>query len=70
MPRGSFGALDRRSKRLAETMETWIMEPQTKHSQADQHDSVKQKYNEVQSDGRYEEGMARMALSIVIAKIR
>src|SRR5688500_10509181 len=38
------------------------MEPQTKHSQADQHDIVKQKYDEVQSDGRYEEGMATMAL--------
>lgn len=38
------------------------MERQTKHSQADQHDIVKQKYNKVQGDGRYEEGMARMAL--------
>jgi toxoflavin synthase len=38
------------------------MERQTKHSQAEQHDIVKQKYDEVQSDGRYEEGMARMAL--------
>ena len=35
---------------------------QTKHSQAEQHDIVKQKYDEAQSDGRYEEGMARMAL--------
>jgi 2-polyprenyl-3-methyl-5-hydroxy-6-metoxy-1,4-benzoquinol methylase len=38
------------------------MERQTKHSRAKQHDIVKQKYDEVQSDGRYEEGMARMAL--------
>src|SRR4029453_5999096 len=38
------------------------MERQTKHSRAGQHDSVKQKYDEVQSDGRYEEGMARRAL--------
>jgi 2-polyprenyl-3-methyl-5-hydroxy-6-metoxy-1,4-benzoquinol methylase len=38
------------------------MERQPKHSQAEQHDIVKQKYDEVQSDGRYEEGMARMAL--------
>jgi len=38
------------------------MERQTKHSEPDQHESVKQKYDEVQSDGRYEEGMARMAL--------
>jgi len=33
-----------------------------KHSQADQHDIVKQKYDGAQSDGRYDEGMARMAL--------
>jgi toxoflavin synthase len=38
------------------------MERQTKHSQTEPHDSVKQQYDEVQSDGRYEEGMARMAL--------
>ena len=38
------------------------MERQTKHSQGEQHDTVKQKYDEAQSDGRYEEGMARMAL--------
>ena len=38
------------------------MEPQPKPSQADPHDAVKQQYDEVQSDGRYEEGMARMAL--------
>src|SRR5688572_12592135 len=38
------------------------MEPQTKQSRAGQHDIVKQQYDEVQSDGRYEEGMARMAL--------
>ena len=38
------------------------MKRQTKHPQAEQHEIVKQKYDEVQSDGRYEEGMARMAL--------
>jgi toxoflavin synthase len=38
------------------------MERQTKHRQAEQHDLVKQKYDGAQSDGRYEEGMARMAL--------
>jgi ubiquinone/menaquinone biosynthesis C-methylase UbiE len=32
------------------------------HSQHDQHAVVKEKYDEVQSDGRYEEGMARMAV--------
>jgi toxoflavin synthase len=38
------------------------MEPPPKHSQPEQHDIVKQQYDEVQTDGRYEEGMARMAL--------
>jgi toxoflavin synthase len=38
------------------------MEGKTEHSQNDQHDVVKEKYDEVQSDGRYEEGMARMAV--------
>src|SRR5688572_20975270 len=38
------------------------MEPQKKHSRPGQHDIVKQQYDEVQSDGRYEEGMAMMAL--------
>lgn len=38
------------------------MKDQTTHSQAEQHDTVKQKYDQAQSDGRYEEGMARMAL--------
>ena len=38
------------------------MERQTKHSKEAQHEVVKQQYDEVQSDGRYEEGMARMAL--------
>lgn len=38
------------------------MKRQTSHSQAEQHNIIKQKYDEVQSDGRYEEGMARMAL--------
>jgi 2-polyprenyl-3-methyl-5-hydroxy-6-metoxy-1,4-benzoquinol methylase len=35
---------------------------QTKHSEAEQRDIVKRQYDEVQSDGRYDEGMARMAL--------
>jgi toxoflavin synthase len=38
------------------------MERQTTHSPAEQHDAVKQTYDEAQSDGRYEEGMAKMAL--------
>ena len=38
------------------------MKQHTKPSQAEQHDAVKQQYDEVQADGRYEEGMARMAL--------
>jgi 2-polyprenyl-3-methyl-5-hydroxy-6-metoxy-1,4-benzoquinol methylase len=38
------------------------MEGKTGHSRQDQHDVVKEKYDEVQSDGRYEEGMARMAV--------
>lgn len=38
------------------------MERQTKDSQPERHDTVKQVYDEAQSDGRYEEGMARMAL--------
>jgi toxoflavin synthase len=38
------------------------MEEKTGHSRKDQHDVVKEKYDEVQSDGRYEEGMARMAV--------
>jgi ubiquinone/menaquinone biosynthesis C-methylase UbiE len=38
------------------------MERQTKDSQVERHDVVKQKYDEAQSDGRYEEGMARMAV--------
>lgn len=38
------------------------MEQQARDSPEEQHDTVKQKYDEVQSDGRYEEGMARMAL--------
>ena len=38
------------------------MGPQTKRSEAGQHDVVRQAYDDVQSDGRYEEGMARMAL--------
>ena len=29
---------------------------------AEQHETVRQQYDQVQSDGRYEEGMARMAL--------
>jgi 2-polyprenyl-3-methyl-5-hydroxy-6-metoxy-1,4-benzoquinol methylase len=38
------------------------MQGQTKYSKVEQHDVVKQKYDEAQSDGRYEEGMTRMAL--------
>ena len=38
------------------------MERQPEHSQKDQHEIVKEKYDEVQSDGSYEEGMARMAV--------
>ena len=38
------------------------MEGKTGPSWKDQHDAVKEKYDEVQSDGRYEEGMARMAV--------
>jgi toxoflavin synthase len=38
------------------------MKPQPKHSRKEQHAVVKQKYDDVQSDGRYEEGMARMAV--------
>lgn len=38
------------------------MERKTKHSPAGQQDTVKQQYDDVQSDGRYEEGMARMAV--------
>jgi len=38
------------------------MEGKTGQSRKGQHDVVKEKYDEVQSDGRYEEGMARMAV--------
>src|SRR5688572_32933815 len=38
------------------------MEGKTGQSRKDQHDVVKEKYDEVQSDGRYEEGMARMTV--------
>jgi ubiquinone/menaquinone biosynthesis C-methylase UbiE len=38
------------------------MERQNDPAQQGQHDVVKEKYDEVQSDGRYEEGMARMAV--------
>jgi toxoflavin synthase len=38
------------------------MEGKAGHSRKDQHAVVREKYDEVQSDGRYEEGMARMAL--------
>ena len=37
------------------------MKPEKKSAHADQHDAVKETYDEVQTDGRYEEGMARMA---------
>ena len=38
------------------------MKRQPDHSRKERHAVVKQKYDDVQSDGRYEEGMARMAL--------
>lgn len=38
------------------------MTDQTKQSQPQQHETVKQQYDEAQSEGIYEEGMARMAL--------
>ena len=38
------------------------MERQTPRTPQGQHSVVKEKYDEVQSDGRYEEGMARMAV--------
>lgn len=38
------------------------MKPQSDHTRKEQHAVVKQTYDDVQSDGRYEEGMARMAL--------
>ena len=37
------------------------MERQPEHSPSNQHDIVKEKFDEVQSDGSYEEGMARMS---------
>ena len=38
------------------------MEEKAGDSRKGQHDVVKETYDEVQSDGRYEEGMARMAV--------
>ena len=38
------------------------MEEKAGYSRKGQHDVVKETYDEVQSDGRYEEGMARMAV--------
>ena len=38
------------------------MDRQTPRTRQDQHRVVKEQYDEVQSDGRYEEGMARMAV--------
>ena len=38
------------------------MERQPSDSRKDTHAIVKEKYDEVQRDGRYEEGMARMAV--------
>ena len=38
------------------------MKRQSDHSRREQHAVIKQKYDDVQSDGRYEEGMARMAV--------
>lgn len=39
-----------------------FMERQPHPTRKKQHDDVKEKYDQAQSDGRYEEGMARMAL--------
>jgi SAM-dependent methyltransferase len=38
------------------------MKPANEHSHADPHEKIKQQYDEVQQEGLYEEGMARMAL--------
>lgn len=38
------------------------MEGKTGHSRKDQHAVVREEFDDAQSDGRYEEGMARMAL--------
>lgn len=38
------------------------MERQTEESPGDRHDIVREQFDEAQADGRYEEGMARMAL--------
>jgi toxoflavin synthase len=38
------------------------MERQTPRTRPEQHRVIKEQYDEVQSDGRYEEGMARMAV--------
>ena len=38
------------------------MVPRQPKPPAEQHETVRQQYDQVQSDGRYEEGMARMAL--------
>jgi ubiquinone/menaquinone biosynthesis C-methylase UbiE len=39
-----------------------LMEPQRGRSPNDQHSIVRETYDDAQSDGRYEEGMARMAV--------
>jgi hypothetical protein len=46
------------------------MERQTKPSQAEQHDIVKQKYDEVQSDGAMRKDWQGWPCTIIIAKIR
>jgi SAM-dependent methyltransferase len=38
------------------------MDRQSDHSSREKHGVIKQQYDDVQSDGRYEEGMARMAV--------
>jgi toxoflavin synthase len=38
------------------------MNRQSDHSSKERHAVIKQQYDDVQSDGRYEEGMARMAV--------
>ncbi|HZD53797.1 MAG TPA: class I SAM-dependent methyltransferase [Woeseiaceae bacterium] len=38
------------------------MKRATEHALTDQHELVKEQYDQAQSDGRYEEGMARMAV--------
>lgn len=44
------------------TLRIQYMEPKARSPRNCQHHQVKEKFDEAQSDGRYEEGMARMAL--------